>query len=129
MDLQLLALCFSIFVLGFSLGRVRWNSSQIPLAPPKENVRWYPLLAHELRANTIYRHRVTGLKVRVSKPGLQFEDKSLTGYGRGAMWNPIKGEWMIEDILDNDLETDDINLAPRAMDEWQRSVERHLKLS
>ena len=82
-----------------------------PPEPPEKRKRWYPLLAHELKAGTMYRHRVTGLNVWIHKAP---EEDGCQTKAIGAMWNTVKGEWREQRIADNELETDDITLAPRA---------------
>lgn len=82
--------------------------------PPPEPERWYPVDSHDLVEKTIYRHRVTGLNVWVVRAGSKGVEGQCSQNALGFMWNTVKGEWMDQSFSDNELETDDINLAPRA---------------
>jgi hypothetical protein len=131
--LFILPVAVSVLALASSLAPLFSRSRGIPPyqapPPPPAREQWYPLLAHELRVKTIYRHRVTGLKVWISRPGAEKKEAQTCGLmARGAMWNSVKGEWMDQSFVDNELETDDISLAPRALATWEKDVERHLKL-
>lgn len=71
---------------------------------------WRPVKADRVVRFGVYRHRVTGMLVQVSKAGSRDDSDRLLTIARGMMWNTIKGEWQAEDILDDTLETNDPRL-------------------
>lgn len=95
-----------------------------PSPPPLPERQWYRLKAHELVVGEVYRDRLTKWPVRVRAIPSKHEGHAKM-IAIGVMANQITGVRERLDIQDDDLETDDINLAPRALaahDEMAKKV-------
>lgn len=82
-------------------------------APPKD-ITWYPLLVSELKEGVIYRSKLTGLYAKFQRVLINC-NATDPDVGIVQYWNAVKGEWETHQVHDKELETDDIELAPRAL--------------
>jgi|GEM_PF-4836255 hypothetical protein len=94
-----------------------------PPPPPQKGKIWYRLQVHELKPGEVYRDRLTGWPVRVRKAGTQpKEGQSHYVTARGELVNRVTGVREAVDILNDDLETDNITLAPQAMKQLEYAL-------